>query len=110
MSGGVGHRHGSDLMWLWLWCRPAAVGPIRPLAWEPPYASNAALGTKIRKPDHWTCNSLACLRGAAELFKFIPELVLLEMDSHHSAVLLSEEAAWVLLGSDCCGRSYWNRQ
>ena len=20
---------------LWLWCRPAAVAPIRPLAWEP---------------------------------------------------------------------------
>ena len=28
---------------LWLWCRPAAVAPIRPLAWEPPYASGAAL-------------------------------------------------------------------
>ena len=24
---------------LWLWCRPAAVAPIRPLAWEPPYAT-----------------------------------------------------------------------
>ena len=26
-----------------LWCRPAAVDPIRPLAWEPPYAADAAL-------------------------------------------------------------------
>ena len=23
---------------LWLWCRPAAVAPIRPVAWEFPYA------------------------------------------------------------------------
>ena len=23
-----------DLVWLWLWCRPAATAPIRLLAWE----------------------------------------------------------------------------
>ena len=38
MSYDVGHRHSSDLAWLWLWCRPAVVVLIRPLAWEPPYA------------------------------------------------------------------------
>ena len=27
---------------LWLWHRPVATAPIRPLAWEPPYASGAA--------------------------------------------------------------------
>ena len=27
----------------WLWCRPAAVALIRPLAWELPYTSGAAL-------------------------------------------------------------------
>ena len=43
MSSGVGHRRGSDLAWLWLWCRPAAVALIRPLVWEPPYATGAAL-------------------------------------------------------------------
>ena len=42
MSYGVGHRRGSDLALLWLWCRPAAVAPIQPLAWEPPYAVGAA--------------------------------------------------------------------
>ena len=26
-----------------LWCRPAATAPIRPLAWDPPYAAGAAL-------------------------------------------------------------------
>ena len=43
MSCGVGHRHGSDLVLLWLWCRLAATALIRPLAWEPPYATGAAL-------------------------------------------------------------------
>ena len=27
---------------LWLWRRPVAMAPIRPLAWEPPYAARAA--------------------------------------------------------------------
>ena len=30
-------------MLLWLWRRSAATVPIRPLAWEPPYVSSAAL-------------------------------------------------------------------
>ena len=30
-------------MLLWLQRRPAATAPIRPLAWEPPYAVGAAL-------------------------------------------------------------------
>ena len=30
MSGGVGCRHGSEPVLLWLWCRPAAVAPIQP--------------------------------------------------------------------------------
>ena len=43
MSCGVGHRHGWDLELLWLWHRPAVTALIRPLAWEPPYATGAAL-------------------------------------------------------------------
>ena len=43
MSCGVDHRCSLDLVLLWLWCRPAATAPIRPLAWEPPYAMGAAL-------------------------------------------------------------------
>ena len=45
MSCGVGHRHGSDPLWLW----PAAVAPIGPLAWEPPYATGVALKSKKTK-------------------------------------------------------------
>ena len=43
MSYGVGCRCGPDPMSLWLWCKPAAIAPIRPLAWEPPYAMGVAL-------------------------------------------------------------------
>ena len=43
MSCGVGHRPALDPALLWLWGRLAAVAPIRPLAWEPPYAVGAAL-------------------------------------------------------------------
>ena len=42
MSCGVGRRRGLDSMLLWCWCRPVATAPIRPLAWEPPYAAGAA--------------------------------------------------------------------
>ena len=50
MSCGVGRRYGSDPMLLWLWRRPAAAAPIRPLAWEPPYAAGAAQ-EKTKKPE-----------------------------------------------------------
>ena len=46
MSCGAGHRHGSDLAVLWLWCRLVAVALIGPLAWEPPYAAGVALKSK----------------------------------------------------------------
>ena len=43
MNCGVGHRRGSDPALLWLWHRPEATAPIRPLAWEPPCAIGVAL-------------------------------------------------------------------
>ena len=43
MSCGVGRRDSSDPTLLWLWCMLAAAVLIRPLAWEPPYAAEAAL-------------------------------------------------------------------
>ena len=49
MSCGVGHRCSLDPALLWQWCRPAAVARIRPLAWEPPYASGAALKKKKKE-------------------------------------------------------------
>ena len=43
MSYGVGCRCGLDLALLWLWYRPTAVAPIRPLAWEAPHAASVVL-------------------------------------------------------------------
>ena len=45
----MGHRCGSDPVLLWLWCRLAAVAPIRPLAWELPYATSLALKRQKKK-------------------------------------------------------------
>ena len=59
---GVGYRCGSDPELLWLWCRPAAVTPIGHLAWEPPYATGAALKkTKKKKerPSHLAAHALS---------------------------------------------------
>ena len=42
VSCGVGCRCSSDPALLWLWCRPVATAPIRPLAWETPYAAGSA--------------------------------------------------------------------
>ena len=48
MSCGVDCRCGSDLALLWLWHRPAAVAPIRPLAWEPPCVVGTVLKTTTK--------------------------------------------------------------
>ena len=43
MSCGVGRRCNSDPALLWLWHRLVAAAPIRPLAWEPPYAASVVI-------------------------------------------------------------------
>ena len=48
---------------LWLWCRPAAVAWIQPLAWEPPYATAAAL--KRQKKQNKTKTSWLGVRSLA---------------------------------------------
>ena len=40
---------GKDPVLLWLWCRPAAVAPIQPLTWVPPYAIGMALKKKRKE-------------------------------------------------------------
>ena len=50
MSCGVGRRQSLDPALLRLWHRLAATAPIRPPAWEPPYAAEAAL-EKAKRQD-----------------------------------------------------------
>ena len=54
LSCGVGRRQGLDSVLLWLWPRPAAVAPVRPLGWELPYALGVALKEK-KKKKNWHC-------------------------------------------------------
>ena len=51
VSWGIVHRHGSEPVLLWLWL--AAVAPIQPLAWEPPYATGVALKNQQIKLWYW---------------------------------------------------------
>ena len=39
----MGHRHSSNLAFLWLWCRLEHAALIQPLAWELPNALVVAL-------------------------------------------------------------------
>ena len=60
MSCGVDYKHGSDLVLLWLWHRPAAITPIRPLAWELPYAAGTAqeMAKKRQKKKYTTAKTV----------------------------------------------------
>ena len=84
MSCGAGHRGSLDLalLWLWLWCRPAAIALIGLLAWEPTYASGAAL--KSHKQNY--------LRGNSGIipFPFLGALVFLGSHPWHMEVLRLE--------------------
>ena len=64
MSCGVVCRRSLDPEWLWP--RPAAVAPIRPLAWEPPYAVGAGLRkgkTKKQKNNGLSMGSYCTAQG-----------------------------------------------
>ena len=64
VSCGVGCRRGSDPVLLWLWCRPVATSPIRPLAWEPPYAAEAAQEMAKKQTNKQTFTHRSSLRGS----------------------------------------------
>ena len=65
VSCGVGHRLGSDLARLWLWHRLAAAALIRPLAWEPPYATGRALKSKKKKKVPEAVRCIPCQPSAS---------------------------------------------
>ena len=52
----------NDLALLWLWCRSVAPALIRPLAWEPPYATGAALEKAKGKKKFRLCLCLSNYR------------------------------------------------
>ena len=68
MISRVGCRCGSDLVLLWLWCRPAAIAPIQPLALEPLYAASLALKRKKKKKkkESGTVTAMAQVQSLAQ--------------------------------------------
>ena len=76
MSGGVGCRSGSDTELLWLWCRAAAAAPIRPLAWERPCATGAAVKSQKKKSENHCPVSITMERTSSirlpSLFQVLP--------------------------------------
>ena len=61
----LGRRHGLDPLLLWLWRRPEATAPIRPLACVPPCATGVALEkTKQKKKEKEKEKYLNSFRGS----------------------------------------------
>ena len=60
MSCGGGPRCGPDPAWLWLWPRPAPEALIQALAWDPPYATGAALKAKNKQTNKNSCHCMSC--------------------------------------------------
>ena len=95
-----------DLALLWLWCRPAAVSTIRPLAWELSYAAGAALKrlnkqtNKLKRLPELIKTSLSLIARETELQKgkatcpnfFIQESKLLVQSSFCHTLLYSLES------------------
>ena len=98
MSCGVGHRHSSDLVLLWLWRRLAATAPTRPLAWEPPYAiccgSGPRRGKKTKRKKKRE-REKERLTGKAQLHRFTKHW---KSNTNSSQTLSKNET-----GSSLCG-------
>ena len=105
VSCGVGSRHGSDPVLLWLWHRPAAVALIGPLTWEFPHAKSGS-GKRKKKI---TCKQRVweCSLTMEEPLAFANLLLSLVADHPHqwlclltrSTLLLKETFQTFLLGS-----------
>ena len=63
-----------DQSLLWLWPRPAAVAPIRPLSWEPPYASGVVLKSKNKNKKRDNQNDQ---KSTTEFIHFSFEIVVI---------------------------------
>ena len=63
-------------MLLWLLCRPATVALIRPLAWELPYATGAAL-KKNKKQNRNSIRIFKCLRPVRWKINTASEIIIL---------------------------------
>ena len=77
MNWGVGCRRGSDLVLLWLWCRLAAIPPMRPLIREPPFAAGVALKSKNKNKskNYWSSHVAKQVKDLALLLQRLGSLL-----------------------------------
>ena len=61
---------------LWLWRRPAAVAPIQPLTWKPPYAAGATLKRQKDKNKDRMAITLRVRKGTTKKNFFMEWLAL----------------------------------
>ena len=78
------HRHGSDLALLWLWL--AAVAPVGPLAWKPPFAVGAALKRQKTKDQKKKISIFMYRAGKRKIFYEKRKRILLLVNSYHPLV------------------------
>ena len=64
-----------------LWCRPAAVAPIWPLAWELPYATGAAL--KRKENNNFKNKIIDSIKKAIELYE-VGDLIIIAGKGHEN--------------------------
>ena len=96
LNCGVGFRYSSDSALLWLWYRPAAAAPIRPLAWELPYATGVAK-KKIKQTkllSHYKISKLSRLFCTRENFSTRYLLVL--------ALFIFCKSLFFIIALNCC--------
>ena len=89
MSCGIGHRCSSDPTLLQLWHRPVATAPIRPLAWEPPYAMGVAQEKAKRQQQQQ--KKRLCLEPASSSLNSCPQqgmLLLSPIYTHSYSILI----------------------
>ena len=103
--GDAGCRRGSDLalLWLWLCCRPTAVAPVQPLAWEPPYTAGAALKSKNKQTNKNQTNLPKAYNYGLEEWGFEPNQSTLEPEIF-CLFLFFRAAATAYGGSQARGR------
>ena len=88
MSCGAGHRRGLDPVLLWLWHRPVATSPIRPRAWEPPYAAGMARenAKSQKKKKEKRKKRKEKLQVSLVIYSFIYLFSILRLPSQHMEV------------------------
>ena len=55
-----------DMVWLWLWCRPAAAALIHLLAWERPHGVGVALRKRKKKANQTSRGKESVLSSVCE--------------------------------------------